>query len=351
MVERNVPREKLSRFFRSVSMMLVSGISLHDSLEHLTNDDSLIFGETVSDVAKKLAAGYTFSAALRTKPNIFPHVCADLVEAGEHSGSLHRTLEQLADHLSRSSNLERRFKAAMIYPIIIIALMLLMVLVMVWFVFPREKALLESLGAEMPLFTRVLFDWLGIVFHPIVIGLVSVLALAGIRFYTGGNEGDPKLGWRRLVDTNLLKLPLVGPLVSKMCSARALSVFATLLDAGATVDQSMESAAKLMGNVELEDRFKKAKNALMSGYMFSESLEHYEVFPTLAIHLFKVSEESGGMPRMSRQLSKIFEREVEQTIDTAASLVEPLALIFMGGFVGTILLATLLPTASIVSNL
>jgi type IV pilus assembly protein PilC len=350
-MERSVSRQKLSRFFRSTGMMLGSGITLLDSLEHLVMDESLLFAETVRDMNKRLTSGHSFSHALRQHPRIFPRVCGDLVQAGENSGTLHKSLDKLADYLDRSSHLEKRFVAAMVYPIIIVVLMLVMVLVMVWFVFPRERELLESLGAEMPLLTRVLFDWLGIIFHPAVVLVVGLAVFGGFTYYTGGQSGRPKDTLRRLIDTNILKIPLVGSLTFKFCSSRALSVFGTLLESGATVDQALDCAVKMMGNAELESRLRQAQMDLRNGYPFSESLENNHVFPTLAVQLFYVAEETGGLSVMSNRLAKIFEREVENAIETAADLVEPFALIFMGGFVGLILLATLLPTASIVSNL
>ena len=331
--------------------MLGSGITLMDSLRHLSQDESLLFGETVRDMNRELTAGKTFSYALRQHPNIFPRVTGDLVQAGEYSGTLHKCLDKIGDYLDRSSYLEQRFKAAMIYPLIIIVLMLIMVLTMVWFVFPREKELLQSLGAEMPLITRAVFDGLGLVFHPVTVAAVGILGFALFTHYTGGRSGKPKESFRRLVDTHILSVPIFGPLLFKFSAARTLSVLATLLDSGATLDASLKCASRMMGNMELESRMERAHQDLRNGYLLSDSLENHEVFPTLAVHLIRVAEESGGLPKMANRLSRIFENEVESAIDTAATLVEPLALIVMGVFVGVVLLATLLPTASIVTNL
>lgn len=331
--------------------MLGGGLGLLPSLEHLTKDESLVFSETVRGICDTLISGRSFSFALKNYSNIFPKVCCDLVAAGEKSGTLHKSLDRLADYLERSSTLEKKFKAAMVYPMVIIILMFIMILVMVWFVFPREKELLESMGAEMPLITRILFDWLGVAFHPGVLLTLFVAGLSLSILYSRNNEGRAQDALKRLIDRNILHLPLIGPLVYKMSAARVLSVFGTLLDSGSTIDQAMLNSAKMMGNTELEERLNLAQVDLLHGYLFSESLQRHKVFPPLAIQLFAVAEESGGLPVMSGRLARMYEEDVESTINTMASLVEPLALIGMGGFVGILLLATLLPTAQVLGNI
>jgi type IV pilus assembly protein PilC len=136
-----------------------------------------------------------------------------------------------------------------------------------------------------------------------------------------------------------------------MAASRTLAIFSNLLEAGATVDRAMVFSIPLMANLELEERMLRANRALLNGSLFSEALERHEVFPTLAVHLFKVAEESGGMAEISKRMAMIFEREVENALDTASTLVEPLALLFVGGFVGVILLATLLPTVNVMGQL
>lgn len=331
--------------------MVGSGVNLVDSLEHLAKDESLLFSEAVGKVHKDVARGATFSHALKQHPRIFPPVCSNLVRAAEQTGTLHLTLERLAEYLADSAHLERRLKAATLYPLIVLVLLLIMITITVRFVFPSERALLESLGAKMPMFTELLFGGLSLLFHPFVLGTVAVVVLGAFRYYTGGEQVRPQLFWRRLVDSNILKLPAVGGLVFKIAASRALAIFANLLDAGATIDQAMVYAAPLTGNVELEQRLVKAKSALMNGSTFSEALERHQVFPPLAIHLLKVAEESGGMPGLCHRLADIFEHEVEDTLDTASTLVEPLTLLFVGAFVGLVLLATLLPTVDIVGKL
>lgn len=331
--------------------MINSGVSLLEALEHLSKDESMIFTETIKDLIQHLVSGHSLSSSIRKHPSVFPKISADLIEAGEKSGALHKSFDRLADYLSRSSYLEKRFKAAMVYPAIILLLMFTMLLVMVWFVFPREQELLASMGAEMPMLTRLLFDGLGYLFHPVSLGLAAVSAIAFYTVYTGGRSGHPLQKFRLFFDTQILKVPMLGNLVFKFSAARVLSVFGTLLESGASVDQSMHCSAKMMGNVVLEERLEQAQRDLLNGEIFSDALELHDVFPPLAVHLFRIAEESGGLPTMAGRLAKIFEDEVEDVIDTMASLVEPAALLIMGGFVGLVLLATLLPTANVIGGL
>ena len=343
--------QKLSRFFRCLSLMINCGIPILDAVSQFSDDNSIVFSEVVSDVSRRLMAGASLSEALRAHPSVFPRFCVNLIRAGEHSGSMQISLVQLSDHLERADSLQRRLWATMTYPLLILVLMFVMVLCMVWFVFPREVALLESLGAEMPWATQVLIDTLTIFFHPVTLLVGLVCCVVTVVLLSNQHDSRPLDFLRKKFDTAILDVPILGSFFKKMAAARTLSALSSLLEAGETLDRSLTYASSLLGNVELEQRMAAARKDLRNGHDFSETISANMVFPVLAVQMLKVAEESGGMPRMTRRVSQMFAREVEDSIDTAASLVEPIMFTILGFFVGFLLLATLLPTVNIMGTL
>ena len=341
--------QKTGYFFRCLSLMLNSGISLYESLNLLKEDESEEFSESVERLCQKVSTGSSFSQALRAEQR-FPHFCAVLVEAGEASGTLVKSCDRLADYLERSDHLQKRFLGALIYPILIMAALLVVMALMAWFVFPQEKELLESLGAEIPWLSQLVFQGSVLLFHPylwcaVALGLVALFVLRS-------EEGSARLinlvrhHWDRAV----LLLPFLGELHFKLCACRSLSVFSTLLESGATVAQSLQAASKMMGNSVLEARLQLVLKEIRDGETLATGLGRHDALPVLAYYVFQVAEETGKLSSMAAHLAGIFEDEVEHALDTLASLLEPLAMLCVGGFVGLVIVATLLPTMNVVSQ-
>ena len=347
-----VSKEKLSRFFRSVAMLLSSGVGILKSLEYLADDDSVEFSVAVEEVARGLGEGRAFSRTLREQPGIFDKMSCDLIEAGEKCGQLPQTLVRLADHHARGSMLERRLVAVLAYPVVIAVMMVLMLVGMVWFVFPREKELLESVNADVPWITTLVFEGLGFFFHPLFV--VSVLGLAAMAMVTlsGRQEqGEWTASIRKVIDEKLLSLPLFGDMILQLSLSRMLHVFSMLGDAGCTMDTSLRCSGNVMQNKVLEAGVDAARQNLKAGMGLTEAISQTEVFPTLFVQLFAVAEETGRLVPVSSKLAKIYEDRLETSLDTVTSLIEPIALLVIGTLIGFLLLATMLPTASIMGTL
>ena len=346
-----IPKEKLSRFFRSISLLFGSGIGLFHALEHLSADDDAKFAVVVEDLASKLSHGHSFSFAVREHPKVFPRICADMIEAGEKSGTLNAVLDQLAEYLSRGSALEQRLIAAMVYPVIVFLLMLGMGLGMAWFVFPREREFLESLDAEIPALTKAVFLVFEFAFHPLVlVALVSSLVL-GFVLYSGREEKNTQGNFKELTDEWILKLPVIGEFLLKLSVSRALTVLSMLLQAGLMVDKSLLAAGRMLGNTKLEKELHRAVHSLHRGKSLAEALDETHCFPSLVVQLFEVGQETGKLHTVSAKLAEVYEEELDSALAGFVSLVEPIALLIVGTFVGVLLLATLLPTTNVVGNL
>lgn len=352
MMRYSFSKDKLSRFFRSVALLLSSGVGILKALEYLAHDESIEFSAAVEEVARSLGEGKPFSHALREQPEFFDKMSCDLVEAGENCGQLPQTLTRLAEHHARGSMLERRLAAALAYPAVITVIMFAMLLVMVWFVFPKEKELLESVNADIPWLTTLLFEGLGFFFHPLfIVTFLSLTTLALVTLSGRDKSGEQSVFLRKAFDARLLSLPIFGEMILQLSLSRMLHVFSMLQDAGCTVDTSLRCAGNVMQNKVLEAGVDLARANLRQGMSLTESLDRTEVFPSLFVQIFAVAEESGRLVPVSEKLARIYEERLETSLDTIASLIEPLALLVVGSFIGFLLLATMLPTVNIMEAL
>ena len=351
-MKKSISSEALSRFFRSLALLLGSGIGILSCIEYLIPGESVEFSAALEGVAQGLREGKPLSRALREQAGSFDSMSCDLVEAAEKCGRLTQTFERLGDHHARSSALERRLKAALAYPAAIFTIMLFMVAVMAWFVFPQEKELLDSLNTEVPWFTELIFEGVGLLFHPIVV--VSTLSLAVLAAVTLSGRAETERSPSQLkkrVDSLLLNLPIFGQLFLQLSLSRMLHVFGMLNDAGCTVDTCLRCSAKAMQNATLKDAVEEARQNLTEGMSLTQSIAQTATFPVLFVQLFAVAEESGQLVSVSQKLAAIYEARLESSLDTVASLVEPAAMLVVGTLVGSLVLATMLPTVSMVENL
>lgn len=332
--------------------MLEAGIPIHAALTFLSKDDEHpAFGKTIEALTRLVEQGHRFSQALEKFPAVFPPLVVHMARAGESSGHIALVLDQFADYIERSVRLQKKIRAAFTYPAMLLLVTLLIVAVMAVFVFPREKEMLQSLGGEMPAITKLLLALIDTVFNPTTL---AVMTLLGVTLAISW----PWLG-KPLYESHLklhchlwlLELPLVGPIMTRAASARLLHAVATMLAAGVPMGPPMKVVAPVADNEVMARRFVASQEAMARGDGLYESLAANHVFPPMALQLFRVAEEQGRLEEMARRMACILEEEVEDQLEVMAALLEPFAMLFMGGVIGFVLLASALPTMNLVSKL
>lgn len=346
-----VPQDTLAFFFRRLVTLISVGVPIHQALDFVSRDDDPRLAAALEAVVKRVESGWQLSAAMSEHPYAFSNVTVQMIGAGERAGTLPEVADQLSDYLERTVRLERKLRAAFTYPLLLLGLTLAIVTVMGVFVFPKEKEMLESLGGELPLITRLMIGFFDTVFNPwLVASVAGCLALLAVTWpWVGGPFYERHC--RRWVDGLLLRLPVVGPILFKASASRLLYAMSALLKSGVAMGQPMTVIAGVAGNEALKERFLASQKALIEGGGLYASLLAHDVFPPMALQMIRVAEEEGHLDAMARRVAGVFEEDVDFSLSTLAALMEPLALFVMGFVVGFVVLASALPTMNMIQQI
>jgi len=294
-------------------------------------------------VAEDVKGGQSLAAALRRHPDFFDTVYVKMVEAGEASGELARTLRELSVYQERQLEVSSTVSAALTYPAFLAVVGLVVSAVLVGFVVPKIVRILAMRGRELPLPTKVLVAAGYVVSHywwAILLG-VFVACFAGMQTMKSPRA---RLVWDRLK----LRLPLVGPLWHRQMLARWARTFAALLRSGVTVSDSLEILRDASGNTAFAAALCQVREEIQGGSTLASSAERLErFFPPVVVQMILVGEESGTLETILVELAQGLERHVDLTTRRLTSLLEPMLILVMGSLVGFIILAVLLPILQI----
>ena len=331
-------------FARQLSTLINAGLPLVQSLRSVQKQTSskpmqAVIAEVIADVE----AGTAFSASLEKHPDVFNTIFVNLVGAGEISGTLDTSLERLANQQEKDAEILGKVRGAMVYPMVVVAVMVLVVGFMLVSVLPQVKVLYDGLpGAQLPLLTRVLLGMSEIItkFWWVLIILIGIGAVFGSRWFKSA-------GGRRAVDKTKMRAPAVGPLFMKMYMARFARTGATLVASGVPLLQMLEITGKAVNNVWIEDSVNRATVQVKGGKSLADSLEGDPNFLELVPNMLRIGEESGSVEEMMSRTADYYEKEVDQQIKTINTIIEPALMIVLGIVALIIVAAVLLPIYSL----
>lgn len=344
---KKVKSKDLVLFTRQISSMLTSGLTLIKSLEILKEQTAnKIIRETIGAILLDLQEGNRFSSSIAKYPEIFPAIYVSLVEAGETSGLLDKIFLRLANNMEKQQKLRNKVKSALMYPLIVITLMLAVMLIMIIFVIPQLVKLYDSLGAEVPLITKVVLGISDFItgFWPFIIGIIGIISYAFIRW-----KKTPK--GRERFDKFSLNLPLIGRIKRQTILAEFARTFGLLVGTGTLVVDALNQSAEVTGNVLFEKSIKDIGKRVEKGVMVGEAMTYYPYFPPLLIQLVKVGEETGKIDENLLKASEYFEEEVDQSVKTLTTAMEPLIMIILGIAVGFLVFSVITPIYNLLSSI
>lgn len=345
-----VSGEELTIFTRQLATMLGSGIALHQALTYYgeTNEGDLPL--IIRKVAYDVASGHTFSNAMRGFPLVFSPIYVALAEMGEQSGQIVTAYRRLADLLERQTNMQKKIVSALTYPAVLMVVSMSAIIGFVYFVLPMMTPMFANMGVELPLPTRILLSMRVVVPAATIAFFVSIigiwLAKPWLRIYL--HTHPEKM---RQLHALWFYIPVVNGIYAKLATARILYSMSTMLDAGLTMTATMKRAAMASGNQYIAFRLNKATESVMEGAALAEALSIYEVFPNTAIQMLAVGEESANLSNMVQHIANLYDSEVEMALNDIASVIEPIIMCVMGGVVGFIVLAAVLPTVKLIQTL
>jgi len=342
-----ISQKMIAVFTRQLATMIDAGLPLVQSLDILaTQQENKAFQSVLTAIRDDVESGSTFAAALGRHPKIFNDLYVNLVVAGEEGGILDNILLRLSNYIEKAVALKKKVKSAMVYPAAIVAVAVLVVTVLLIFVIPVFEKMFLSAGQSLPLLTLIIVGLSNLLkqyFLFLAAGLV-VLAIIIRRYYK--TEGG-----KRAIDAFLLKVPVFGLLLKKIAIARFSRTLSTLVSSGVPILDSLNIVAKTAGNQIVEDAIFKARSSISEGETIAEPLSRARVFPPMVTQMISVGESTGSLDTMLSKIADFYEEEVDTTVATLTSLLEPFLMIFLGGTIGTIVIAMYLPIFNMASTI
>ncbi len=329
-------------FTRQFGTMINAGLPLVQCLEILsTQSENKVLRETIGDVKTQVEAGSTFSDALRRFPKVFDDLYVNLVHAGEVGGLLDTILTRLAVYIEKAMKLKGQIKSAMIYPLTIMGVAVAVITILMLFVIPIfAKMFLELSGGKvaLPGPTQIVIDVSNffIAYWYVILGAI-VGTIVGIKKYYATVKG------RLVIDTLLLKLPVVGDLIRKASVAKFTRTLGTLLSSGVPLLDGMAICAKTSGNKVVEGTLLAARTSISGGKTIADPLAASGVFPKMVTHMIAVGESTGALDAMLGKIADFYEDEVDQAVTSLTALLEPAMMVFLGIVIGFIVIAMYLP--------
>lgn len=334
---------ELPQATRQLATLLRSGIALNDGLKALVEQlETPALEAVVRNVRERINSGSSFAEAIEQHPGVFPPLYVSMARAGEAAGNLDVVLERLADFMLRQSKMRNRVSSALMYPMIMIAVGVIVVTILMTKVVPKLIQMVSQKGGELPWPTAVLkvtSDFLGSYWYLLVLGVVLLnMAWGALRRTEGG---------RYRTDQLKLRLPIFGDLYTKQAIARFAVTLATLLRTGVAILDALKIVRDLVDNAVIEGVLDDLHRAIMEGADISGPLKRSKVFPPMVGYMIAVGEQSGELESVLDRLAESYETEVELATDRLTSVLEPLLILAMAAMVGFIVVAIVLPMLEI----
>ncbi len=344
----NVGVKDKAVFSRQFSVMINAGVAIVRCLGVLAEQcPNPKLKRALSGISGDVQQGTNLSEAMAKYPDCFDELYVSMVEAGEVGGVLDEVLNRLSKLLEDMARLQNQIKSAMAYPVAVGFLAVVAFLGMTIFLIPVFAGIFESIGSELPALTQFMVNLSDLLRSPMAIIPVAIIIVAVFLF----KQFYSNYHGRRQVDGLMLKLPLFGPLNEKTAVARFCRVFGTLTRSGVPILQALEIVVNTVPNKVISDAIAAAMDEIQQGGMMSIALQQSQVFPSLAIQMISIGEETGELDAMMMKVADFYEDEVEQTVKALTSIIEPAMMVVIAGMVGTILMSMYLPMFKIFDDL
>ena len=333
-------------FTRQFATMIGAGLPLVQALEILSKQtENKGFASIIGDVKLDVEGGSTFADALKKYPRIFSELYTNMVAAGEAGGILDTILVRLATYIEKAQSLKRKVKGAMVYPSVVITVAVLCIVIIMVFVVPTFSKMFAQLGGELPAPTQLVITMSkflggtgGVVVLASIISLI-VFVVQFRRVETG----------KKVTDSILLRLPIVGILLRKVAVAKFTRTLGTLISSGVPILDGLTITAKTAGNKVIEKAVLEVKQGVSEGQTIAEPLSMSKVFPPMVTQMISVGESTGALDSMLDKIADFYDDEVDIAVANLTSMIEPVLMVFLGGSVGFIVVAMYLPIFKLIT--
>lgn len=327
-------------FTRQLATMMKAGVPLVQSFEIVAEGlDNPSMREVVLGIKNEVEGGSTFANALRKYPLLFDDLFCSLVNSGEQSGALETMLDRVAIYKEKSELLKQKIRKALKYPTTVIFVALIVTVILLLKVVPVFQTLFESFGAELPAFTQMVVDMSEWLQNYWFIALIVVVGSIG-GFIEAKKRSKP---FAQFLDRTSLKLPIVGDLVFKSTVARFSRTLSTTFSAGVPLIDALVSCAGAAGNIVYYEAILRIRDDVATGQQLGFAMKQTGIFPSMALQMVAIGEESGALDSMLDKVATYYENEVDNAVDGLTSMMEPLIMAVLGVLVGGLVVAMYLP--------
>jgi type IV pilus assembly protein PilC len=344
-----VSDKELVIFVRQFATMIDAGLPLVQCLDILSaQGENPAFNKILKDIKNYVEQGGTFSEGLRRHPKVFDDLFTNLVNAGEIGGILDTILARLAVYIEKRVKLKQQVKSALVYPTSIMVIAFGVIAIMLTWVIPSFQEMFEELGSadSLPSLTKFIISLSEgfLKYWWVVIG--TILGVSSSVSYSYRTTAGKKF-WHK----TMLTIPILGPVMRKIAVARFTRTLGTLLSSGVPILDALSIVAKSSGNVIIEAGINATAEKIREGRNMAEPLADTKVFPHMVVQMIGVGETTGALDTMLNKIADFYEEEVDVAVAGLTAMLEPLMMVFIGGVVGTILVAMYLPIFSMADNI
>ena len=340
--KNKVPYKDVVFFTRQLATMVEAGVPLVRSMEQLGSGEKPVFKKVILTIAEDISRGNTFSDSIARHPGAFNNLFVSVCRAGEIAGALDKVLDQLATYMEYSEALRSKVKSAMRYPTFIAGFVTVLVMGILWKLVPIFQGLYSGFNAKLPTPTLILVTvsnmfrdniiWVALIIIALIFGFKAAMVNEKFKFY---------------FHKYLLFMPIFGLIMRKNIWSIFSRTMALLMESGTPILQATEICGAVVGNKMFSKALENVYQGLRQGELLSASLQKTKVFPPMVVQLVSTGEESGKVDELLRKAAEFYEREIKNTVDSLAAIIEPVLIIILGGIVGSILICLYLPVFSI----
>jgi|GEM_PF-546496 len=338
----DIPLNEKVIFSRQLATMLAAGLPVTQAIEILIQQTKYArMRAKLGEVYKDVQSGLPLSVAFARSELIFNELQISLIEAGENSGNLVEIMNQIADDMRNSAQLQSKVKGAMIYPIIIFLVIIVVVIVIMLFMMPAVESLYKDFGdVELPWVTQVLVNISTAMSNPVVLIIAVVLLIAGFISFRAFYKSK---GGKSTVDKLLLVMPVFGDIISKVQVYEMARLLHMLLKSGIPIIDSLKATSKALSNYHYKTALENAAVEVSKGVPLAVPLSRSRVIPLIVVKLIATGEQTGKTDQILAEITRFYGDQVEEITSNLTKLMEPIILVIAGGMVAFLALAIYVP--------
>ena len=346
-VGSTVSLSELTTFCRQFAIMQNTGIPILDCLDILRNQNyTPYFLKLLQVIYEDVKSGLLLSDAFDKHKKIFPHFFRSMVRVGELSGKMELVFASLADYYESDTAIKGKVKSALSYPMMLLAMTVGVVILMMLVVVPTFRNAMTQMDVEITGITKVVYDMSDFLLGNWTLLLCGIIAVVLIFVLIGRTDSGAMF-----YDKMKVKIPIVKTIQRNLLTARFARAFGLLLSSGMDLNAAMDSAEVIIGNRYVKQRLHQAAEDVRSGVSLTVAFENYDLFPKMMIQMVSIGERTGTLDEVLMRSCAFFDNQVETSLNSMTSKIQPVMLMLMGGIIGTLFIAVYSPMLSIMTNI